>query len=123
MSRRHVSADEPGWTWEYGWDPARGTFYAQLLAGEGPVRREMAYFGSRVGEIRTADALMYLMGVRLPADRIAVLEHDRLTDSEEVEAARSAPRCGPRQGSLPRSAPSGARAGAPRLVVASERAR
>ena len=78
------------WTWEYGWDPARGTFYARLLAGEGAARRELAHFGSRVGEIRTSDSLMYLMGVRLPADRIAVLEHDRLTDSEEVEA-RPAP--------------------------------
>ena len=95
MSRRQVSADEPGWIWEYGWDPARGTFHAQLLAGEGAGRRELARFGTRVGEVRSVDALMYLMGVRLPADRIEVLEQDRITDSEEVETeARSGPRCG-----------------------------
>ena len=102
MSRRHVSADEPGWTWEYGWNPSRRTFYARLLAGEGAARHELAHFGSRVGEIRTSDALMYLMGVRLPTDRIAVLEHDQLTDSEEVEAVASGPRCGLRNGTLGR---------------------
>ena len=123
MSRRSVSADEPGWTWEYGWDPARGTFYARLLAGEGAARRELAHFGSRVGEIRTSDALMYLMGVRLPADRIAVLEHDRLTDSEEVEVVATAERPGPWQGSRGRSEPRGARSGVPQLAVATERAR
>ncbi|HVS44133.1 MAG TPA: hypothetical protein VMU20_17930 [Candidatus Dormibacteraeota bacterium] len=122
MSRRSVSADEPGWTWEYGWDPARGTFYARLLAGEGAARRELAHFGSRVGEIRTSDSLMYLMGVRLPADRIAVLEHDRLTDSEEVEALASAwPDA--RQGSRGRPDERTARPGARRLAVATERAR
>jgi hypothetical protein len=93
MSRRHVSADEPGLTWEYGWDPTRGTFYARLRADEGH-GRELANFGSRVGEVRSVDALMYLMGVRLPADRISALEHDRLMDSEEVEeiSGHSGPR-------------------------------
>jgi hypothetical protein len=123
MSRRSVSADEPGWIWEYGWDPARGTFYARLLAGEGAARRELAHFGSRVGEIRTSDALMYLMGVRLPADRIAVLERDRLTDSEEVEVVATRERTGPRQGGRGRPEPRGQRAGASRLAVATERAR
>ena len=123
MSRRSVSADEPGWTWEYGWDPARGTFYARLLAGEGAARRELAHFGGRVGEIRTSDSLMYLMGVRLPADRIAVLEHDRLTDSEEVEAVATAERPGARQGSRGRPEERTGRTGVPRLAVAAERAR
>ena len=123
MSRRHVSADEPGWTWEYGWDPSRGTYYARLLAGEGPARRELAHFGSRVGEVRTSDALMYLMGVRLPAERIAVLEHDRLTDSEEVEAAASRERSGPPQSGRGRPEPRGPRAGAARFTVATERGR
>jgi hypothetical protein len=122
MSRRSVSADEPGWTWEYGWDPARGTFYARLLTGEGAARRELARFGSRVGEIRTSDSLMYLMGVRLPADRIAVLEHDRLTDSEEVEAPATAERPGARPWSGGRPEERTARTGA-RLAVATERAR
>jgi hypothetical protein len=123
MSRRSVSADEPGWTWEYGWDPARGTFYARLLAGEGAARRELAHFGSRVGEIRTSDSLMYLMGVRLPADRISVLEHDRLTDSEEVEALATAERPGARPWSGGRPEERTARPGAPRLALATERAR
>ena len=123
MSRRSVSADEPGWTWEYGWDPARGTFYARLLAGEGALRRELAHFGSRVGEIRTSDSLMYLMGVRLPADRIAVLEHDRLTDSEEVEVVATPERPGTRHWSRGRPQERAARTGVPRLAVATERAR
>ncbi|MEA2670520.1 MAG: hypothetical protein QOG45_740, partial [Chloroflexota bacterium] len=86
MSRRHLTADEPGCTWEYGWDPQRQTFYAQLLAGEGPVQRELAHFGTHVCEIVSPDVLMYLMGMRLPAERLAVLEADRLTNSDEVEA-------------------------------------
>jgi hypothetical protein len=85
MSRRHVAADEPGCTWEYGWDPQRQTFFAQLLAGEEPAQRPLARFGTGVRQVGSADALMYLMGIRLSAERIAVLEQDRLTDSEEVE--------------------------------------
>ncbi|HEX6493795.1 MAG TPA: hypothetical protein VF112_09805 [Candidatus Dormibacteraeota bacterium] len=119
MSRRRVSADEPGWTWEYGWDPARGTYYARLLPGEDMAPRELVHFGSRVGEIRTTDALMYLMGVRLPTDRIAVLERDRLTDSEEVEVAGAAGRTEPRHGGRGRTA----QRATPRLVVATERGR
>ncbi len=83
MSRRHLTADEPGCTWEYGWDPQRQTFHARLLAPD--VEQELARFGTRVREIRSADVLMYLMGTRLPAERLATLEDDRLTDSEEVE--------------------------------------
>ncbi|MGH7748419.1 MAG: hypothetical protein ACREQ5_27230 [Candidatus Dormibacteria bacterium] len=85
MSRRHVSADEPGCTWEYGWDPQRETFFARLLAGGDPESPELAGFGTRVREIGSPDALMYLMGIRLPAERVAMLEEDRSTDSEEVE--------------------------------------
>jgi hypothetical protein len=86
MSRRHVSADEPGCTWEYGWDPEQQTFFARLVAGEDPGRCELARFGTRAGEIGSTDALMYLMGMRLPTEQLAALEHDRLTDSEVVEA-------------------------------------
>jgi len=53
-----------------------------------------------------------------------VLEQDRLTDSEEVEAeARSGPRCGLRHGPVGRRADRGARVGAPRLSMITERAR
>ncbi len=85
MSRRTLSADEPGCTWEYGWDPGLQTFHARLLAGLDTPPAELIRFGTRVREIESPDALMYLMGMRLPADRLAALEHDRLTDSEEVE--------------------------------------
>jgi hypothetical protein len=103
MSRRRVSADEPGWTWEYGWDPARRTYYARLLAEEGPGRRQIAHFGAAVGEISSVDSLMYLMGVRLTPERSAVLEDDRLTDSEEVEVVAT-PHCGLRDATLGRAA-------------------
>ncbi|MEA2615373.1 MAG: hypothetical protein QOE72_1156 [Chloroflexota bacterium] len=119
MSRRHLTADEPGCTWEYGWDPQRQTFYAQLLAGEEPVQRELAHFGTRVREIGSPDLLMYLMGMRLPAERLAVLEADRLTDSDEVEA-RPAPRSGAPRALLTGRRDTGpVRRGAPRLGMAS----
>jgi hypothetical protein len=119
MSRRHLTADEPGCTWEYGWDPQRQTFYAQLLAGEEPARRELAHFGTRAREIGTPDVLMYLMGMRLPAERLAVLEADRLTDSDEVEA-RPAPDPGARRALLTGRRGTGPmRQGAPRMGMAS----
>ena len=42
-------------------------------------------FGTTIGEIGSTDALMYLMGMRLPTDRLEVLEQDRITDCEDVE--------------------------------------
>lgn len=87
MSRRRVSADEPGCTWEYGWDPEFQTYFARLVAADDPGRCELARFGTRIGEIGSTDALMYLMGMRLPTERLEVLEHDRLTDSDDVEIA------------------------------------
>jgi hypothetical protein len=119
MSRRHLTADEPGCTWEYGWDPQRQTFYAQLLAGEGPVQRELAHFGTHVCEIVSPDVLMYLMGMRLPAERLAVLEADRLTNSDEVEA-RPASGAGAWRGLLAgRGSTEATRQGAPRLGMVS----
>jgi len=86
MSRRQVPADEPGCCcWEYGWDPARRTFYARLLAGCGGAEVTVASYGAPVGEIGSVDALMYLMGVRLAPERVEMLLRDRATDSEEVE--------------------------------------
>jgi hypothetical protein len=119
MSRRHLTADEPGCTWEYGWDPQRQTYYAQLLVGEEPVQSELAHFGTRVREIGSPDVLMYLMGMRLPAERLAMLEADRLTDSDEVEA-RPAPGSGA-QRALPagRRGTGTMRQGARRLGMAS----
>jgi hypothetical protein len=119
MSRRHLTADEPGCTWEYGWDPQRQTFYAQLLAGEAPVQRELAHFGTHVREIGSPDVLMYLMGMRLPAERLAVLEADRLTNSDEVEA-RPAFSPGAQRGLVAARRGTGAiRQGAPRLGMLS----
>ncbi|HEX3604995.1 MAG TPA: hypothetical protein VH134_03655 [Candidatus Dormibacteraeota bacterium] len=86
MSRRLLSADEPGCTWEYGWDPEQQTYYARLVSGEDPGGCELARFGTRAVVIDSTDALMYLMGVRLPGECVSVLEHDRLTDSREEEA-------------------------------------
>jgi hypothetical protein len=91
MSRRRVSADEPGCCWEYGWDPARRTFYGELLAGCGEAESTLASYGSQVGGIDSVDALMYLMGVRLPAERVEALLHDRATDSEEIEVPLPSP--------------------------------
>lgn len=85
MSRRHVSADEPGCTWEYGWDPEFQTYFARLLAVDDPGRCELARFGTRTREIGSTDALMYLMGMRLPSECLEILEQDRLTDCEDVE--------------------------------------
>lgn len=119
MSRRHLAADEPGCTWEYGWDPQRQTFYAQLLAGEEPVQRLLAHFGTRVREIGSPDILMYLMGMRLPAERLAVLEADRLTDSDEVEARPAPGRGAPRALLAGRRGTAPMRQGAPRLGMAS----
>ncbi len=122
MSRRHVSADEAGCTWEYGWNPERQTFYAQLLAGEAPLQRELARFGTGVREIDSVDVLMYLMGMRLPAERVAVLEQDRLTDSEEVEA-RHAPSPGAQRALLAGRRGAAVATGAPRLRLVSTQPR
>jgi hypothetical protein len=119
MSRRHLTADEPGCTWEYGWDPQRQTFYAQLLAGEEPVQGLLARFGTRVREIGSPDILMYLMGMRLPAERLAVLEVDRLTDSDEVEARPPPGRGAPRALLAGRRDTAPVRQGAPRLGMVS----
>jgi hypothetical protein len=91
MSRRHVASDEPGCTWEYGWDPQQQSFFAQLFTGDEPAQGELASFGTKVRQIGSIDTLMYLMGMRLSAEQVAVLEHDRLTDSEEVEVRSGSP--------------------------------
>jgi hypothetical protein len=79
----------------------------------------LAHFGTRVREIGSPDILMYLMGMRLPAERLAMLEADRLTDSDEVEG-RPAPRPGVRRALLAgRRGTVPVREGAPRLGMAS----
>jgi hypothetical protein len=119
MSRRHVAADEPGCTWQYGWDPQRQTFYAHLLGGNEPAQRELARFGTQLQQIGSIDTLMYLMGMRLSAERVAVLEHDRRTDSEEIEV-RSGSRLPLRRGALS-GPPAGGRAS--RLELVSDQVR
>ncbi|HEY2706357.1 MAG TPA: hypothetical protein VGL20_21955 [Candidatus Dormibacteraeota bacterium] len=119
MSRRHLTAEEPGCIWEYGWDPQRQTFYARLLAGEEPVEQELARFGTRVREIRSVDVLMYLIGMRLPAPRLATLEDDRLTDSDEVEPRAAAGPGAQRALLAGRRAAAPLRPGAPRLGIVS----
>jgi hypothetical protein len=86
MSRHHVAADEPGCSWEYGWDPELQTFYARLINEAVPQRGPMAGYGARPGAIRSVDLLMYLMGVRLSDRRIDALHRDRAGQPDEVEA-------------------------------------
>jgi hypothetical protein len=94
MSRRRVPADEPGCSWDYGWDPVHQTFYAELVITASPEESALVRYGTRRREIPGVDLLMYLMGVRLSDDRVATLHRDRAGDSHEEDvqgASRAAP--------------------------------
>jgi hypothetical protein len=91
MSRRRVPADEPGCSWDYGWDPPRQTFYAELVVTAAPAEGPLVRYGTGVREVLSVDVLMYLMGVRLSDDRVATLHRDRACDSEEVDVGGDRP--------------------------------
>lgn len=91
MSRRRVPADEPGCSWDYGWDPLRQTFYAELVVTAAPAEAPLVRYGTAVREIPGVDVLMYLMGVRLSDERVAALHRDGASDSHEVDVDGSSP--------------------------------
>jgi hypothetical protein len=91
MSRRRVPADEPGCSWDYGWDPLRQTFYAELVVTAAPAEAPLVRYGTQAHRITGADALMYLMGVRLSEDQVATLHGDRTSDSDEVDVGGDRP--------------------------------
>lgn len=95
MSRRRVSAIQPGWYWEYGWDPSLQTFFAQLLPADRDLDSPVEWYGGIRGAVPTVEDLISRMGVELSAEQIAQLEADRASQSEEVDLCLPAPLGGP----------------------------
>jgi hypothetical protein len=95
MSRRRVWAIQPGWFWEYGWDPRLQTFFAQLLPVDRELDSPVEWYGGIPGAVISVEDLMSRMGLELSAEQVAQLERDRASDSEAVDLRLPLPPGGP----------------------------
>jgi hypothetical protein len=73
--RYEIEADDQTW-WELGWDPALGTYYAQLWRAEGDIQ-VADWHGSAPGELQTVAAVESAIGRAVPSDIRVELDADR----------------------------------------------